>query len=81
MARLGFDPVPVWISASNCRIVSDVGEAARMLVEDWPDDFQASETHVAAKKACLAALQGKGDIRAAREAFIEAAREAGLLEE
>jgi hypothetical protein len=81
MARLGFDPISVWISASDHRIVSNVGEAARMLVEEWPDDFQASDKHVAAKKACLAALQGKGDIRAAREAFIEAAREAGLLDE
>jgi hypothetical protein len=81
MTRLWFDTVPVWISASTCRHVSSVSEAARMLVEEWPDEFQASDKHTEAKKACLAALKGKGDIRAAREAFVEAAREAGLLEE
>ena len=38
-----------------------------------------SKTSWSARKACLEALQGQGDARSARQAFTDAAKEAGIL--
>jgi hypothetical protein len=44
----------------------------------WPADSEI-EMSWNARKACLEALQGQGDAAAARQAFKDAAEEAGIL--
>ena len=65
-------PISIW-HKRKWRNVSSVEEAARLLLEDWPD---ADTT--AARQAFLAALGG-GSIDAAAAAFREAAERAGVL--
>jgi hypothetical protein len=60
------------------RNVGSVTEAAECLVaSDWPRPHGAQ--HRAASRACLRALAGEISPEAARRAFMEAAREAGIL--
>jgi len=56
--------------------ISSVEEAAENLMMNWP--IKTGAQLLAARLACLDALEGKILCSAAREAFIEAAREAGI---
>jgi hypothetical protein len=78
MPRLWFDPVDIWVSDSTRRTVTSVEEAARLLLEAWPVELAASKKHLAARKACLAALDEPSPASAAkaRAAFLKAAEEA-----
>lgn len=74
---------PQWSSAvrlefggQRSRVVFDTVEAAQVLMGEWPTDTGVSLT--AAKRACLAALEGKQPAESARAAFLKAAKEAGL---
>ena len=59
------------------RNVGSVAEAAEYLVgSDWP---RRGAQHCAAATACLQALAGEISPEAARQAFIAAAREAGIF--
>ena len=51
-----------------------------MLLEKWPEEFAPSKKHLAARKACLAALADPSPASAAkaRTAFLKAAEEAGM---
>jgi hypothetical protein len=53
-------------------------QAAEWLLYKWPADSE-SGTSWNARKACLEALQGQGDAATARQAFKDAAEEAGIL--
>lgn len=78
MAYLWFSkPVPVWTKPTRCKLVSHVEEAAEVLLNEWPNNRELFA--LSAQKACLAALEGTGDIETARIAFEDAAREAGIL--
>ncbi|MBA8881680.1 DUF982 domain-containing protein [Phyllobacterium myrsinacearum] len=55
------------------RVLASVGDLARYLLEEWPDD--AGEKHRAAREACLEALAGKISPGVARIAFLEAAEQ------
>lgn len=55
--------------------VSSAAEAARILLEEWPVD--EGEAYLAAKAACLLALEDKATPENARGAFLAAAIEAG----
>ena len=60
------------------RAVNSVRGAAQMLVADWPAEKRGN----AYRNACEAtyqALSGKGDVEAARQAFIFAAKAAGIF--
>jgi Protein of unknown function (DUF982) len=60
------------------RNVGSVTEAAECLVaSDWPRPH--GPQHRAASRACLRVLAGEISPEAARRAFIEAAREAGIF--
>jgi hypothetical protein len=60
------------------RNVTSVREAAEVLLDDnWPTE--AGRRHLAARKACLAVLQGLKEAREARKAFEDAAWEADIL--
>jgi hypothetical protein len=58
------------------RNISSVNEAAEFLLHDWP--IKSSKKLTAARQACLDALHGKITCTKARDAFIEAAREADI---
>lgn len=75
-----FPMVRVQISPGRIRNVTSVREAAFVLLREWPAGAAARE-RIAAQKACLAALEGGGDVSTARAAFIEAVRAAGTLVE
>jgi hypothetical protein len=61
------------------RIVSSTREAAECLLLRWP--FEGGRKHLAARKACMDVLQGVKQVRAARQAFQAAAKEADILVE
>jgi hypothetical protein len=77
--RHWFSPVRIWQSGSVLRAVTSVEEAAEWLLERWPEKAQGRRAHLAAREACLAALDGAGTVETAGERFIRAAREAGIL--
>jgi hypothetical protein len=52
-------------------VVSTLGEAAVVLLNDWPDDD--GEEYVIAVKACADAISGKLAIENFREVFLKAA--------
>lgn len=74
-----FKPVFVWITAGTLQAVGDVVRAAEILLKHWPEEFAESDLHHAARLACLEAWQDDGDVLEAREAFVAAALEAGIL--
>lgn len=79
MAYLWFSsPVPVWTKPTRCKHVSHVLEAAEVLLKEFPKG-KGRQACLTARIACLAALEGTGDIETARSAFEAAAREAGIL--
>ena len=59
------------------RSVGSVQEAAECLLDGWPRPHGA--LYVAALRACHDALAGKISTETARQAFLRAAREAGIL--
>jgi hypothetical protein len=78
--RLPFSP-PVRVCLDPrgrvTRAVSSTREAAECLLDDWPQiDGSAA---LAAREACLAAMEGRIDADVARRAFIAAAEAAGVL--
>lgn len=58
--------------------VETVLEAAECLSHNWPEGA-AGAKHLAAREACVVALEGLTDARTVREAFEAAADEAGIL--
>lgn len=63
---------------SVSRQVQTMAEAAGYLLEGWPKGA-AGRKHLAARRACIAGLQGKKQPKAVREAFEAAADEAHIL--
>jgi len=61
----------------NLHSVGDVVRAAEILLQHWPEEFAHSEAHRTVRLACLHDLEGEGE--PAREAFVKAAEEAGIL--
>lgn len=59
------------------RAISSTEEAAEFLQTRWPVDGGQAHTH--ARIACLAVLDGHATTEQARDAFIAAAEEAGIL--
>ncbi|MGQ2906725.1 MAG: DUF982 domain-containing protein [Aliihoeflea sp.] len=53
-------------------------QAADILLNRWPGD-RGARKHLAARKACIAVLEGIKEARAARLAFEAAAKEADIL--
>jgi hypothetical protein len=71
--------VPIRIPG-GARMIGTTAEAARELLERWPDEGMGRK-HLAARKACLTVLQGLSEARKAREAFEAAAKESNILGE
>jgi hypothetical protein len=59
------------------RVVTNVRDAAQLLLKEWPD--QTSEKRQAAMEACLRVFRGEGSARNARQAFIDAAKDARIF--
>jgi hypothetical protein len=82
MSRLWFkSPVDIWIRDGVLLTVNNVAQAGRVLLEEWPEKFAKTPKHELARKACLAAMEGKVPAEKAAVAFAAAAREAGLLDD
>lgn len=58
------------------RTVTSTDDAARCLLHKWPD--QSSKAYHRAKGLCLDALEGRRPDDEARDAFLDAAREAHI---
>lgn len=58
------------------RTVTSVEDAAEFLAHDWPTE--KGPTHLKARIACLDVMERAVGISAAREAFIEAAKESDI---
>jgi hypothetical protein len=58
------------------RILNTVSDLADCLLDRWP--VTEGGAFVAAMQACHESLEGRGDANDAREAFITAARDAGV---
>lgn len=74
-----FEPVHVWEMVGVARAISDVERAAEWLLKKWPPAFFDTEANAAARIACLEAWEDRSPPELARAAFVEAAREAGIL--
>ena len=59
------------------KTIHSLDDAAEFLLYDWP--VTPSETVAIARQACLEALMGKADPKVARDAFVKAAKKAGIL--
>ena len=59
------------------RVIASTADAARFLLEQWPVDH--GPLHLDAREACLAVLDGEKPAEFARDAFVAAAEEAGIL--
>jgi Protein of unknown function (DUF982) len=64
--------------AGQVRNIGSAREAAEWLLYEWPQKIDTDRAR-AARKACLEVLQGQRKAAAARQAFREAAAEAGIL--
>ncbi|AVA25878.1 DUF982 domain-containing protein [Rhizobium sp. LEGMi198b] len=62
--------------AEGYRRVNSVQDATETLLEHWP--IEDGEEYVTAVRICLDAMMGVVCVEAAREAFIKAAKEAGV---
>ncbi len=72
-----FTPVALALRGPATRkIVRTLGEAAHLLLKDWPSDD--GEEYVAAVKACVDAITGEIAPERFREALLRAANEAGI---
>ncbi|WP_457583164.1 DUF982 domain-containing protein [Ensifer canadensis] len=56
--------------------ISNTTEASWAMIEDWP--LEDSELLTLALDTCAAVIEGRQPTDAARKAFIDAAREAGI---
>ncbi|WP_461510849.1 DUF982 domain-containing protein [Rhizobium leguminosarum] len=71
-----FTPVGLPLRGQGAhKIVCTVGDAAHILIKDWPGD---GEEYVAAVKACVDAINGQIGPEQFREALLHAADEAGI---
>ncbi|MBZ9775255.1 DUF982 domain-containing protein [Mesorhizobium sp. CO1-1-8] len=74
------EPVRIALGRSRNSInVERVAQAADILLNRWP--VATGQKHMVARKVCLAVLEGKKEVSAARAAFINAAIEADILVE
>lgn len=81
MADKPFDePVAIAVSTGTSVHVASARKAAEVLLNEWPGD-SATAKHIAARKSCLAVLEGTRKAIVARRAFAAAAEEAGILRE
>jgi hypothetical protein len=71
------ETVVVHAGRGQVRHISSAREAAEWLLYRWPGDDTAKAR--AARKACLEVLEGQRKAAIARQAFRDAAEEAGLL--
>ena len=60
------------------RDINSVRDAAEMLLGHWPQEGRGM-AYRAARRYCLDALEGNATAPSARNAFIRAAEEAGIL--
>ena len=84
MSRLKFrHDVQVRIRPDALLQVRSVEQAAQVLLEQWPAEYAWTPEKIAAAGACLRASKTRKlvDVELAREAFVKAARQAGLLHE
>lgn len=58
--------------------IGSARQAAEVLVLHWPEGSYGSK-HLAAQVACLDVMEGRSEPEHARRAFVEAARDAGIL--
>ncbi|ATU94270.1 DUF982 domain-containing protein [Phyllobacterium zundukense] len=58
------------------RTITSVEEAGEFLAHDWP--AEKGRTHLKARIACLDVMEKAIGVSAAREAFIEAAKESDI---
>ena len=59
------------------RVVVTIADAATVLLRDWPR--QNGEKRIVAMQACLQVIRGEKPPRVARQAFIEAAKDARIF--
>jgi hypothetical protein len=64
-------------AAGRFRVISSTRAAAQWLLYHWPTG--GGPEHRAARVACIAALKNEQPPDHAREAFVAAAKEAGIL--
>ena len=62
---------------ARAKVIGSTRAAAACLLYNWPQEW--GQQHRAARAACIAVLKGEQPPEFARLAFIEAAREAGIL--
>ncbi|NGO50451.1 DUF982 domain-containing protein [Allomesorhizobium camelthorni] len=65
--------------AGQVQNVGSAREAAEWLLYEWPAETIDSDKARAARQACLAALESRGETADARQAFRAAAHEAGIF--
>jgi hypothetical protein len=65
-------------SLGRLRVLNTVADLAHFLLYEWPV-YEPGEKHLAARKACIAALEGKLSAGACHIAFVEAATEDGVM--
>lgn len=71
-------PVAIRLPDGTTRDVASVRKASELLMDvDWPGE--RDDRHEAALDACLKVLDGHRSVEDGREAFMEAARSAGIL--
>ncbi|MFF0949009.1 DUF982 domain-containing protein [Rhizobium leguminosarum] len=76
-ATSAFTPVGLALRGQPAhRIVRTLGDAAYMLLKDWPSDD--GEEYVTAVKACVDAISGEITPQQFWHAFLRAADEAGI---
>jgi hypothetical protein len=72
--------VPIYLGQrGHVYFVGDVRRAFEILLDRWPSAYRDKDKCRAAHQACLAAIEGTTKQENAREAFREAAEEAGML--
>jgi hypothetical protein len=75
-----FKPVQLVLQTSGgSRAIGTAVDAALALLELWPYEKQKEKPYERACQACIRALEDDGPSAAAREAFIKAARSAGIV--
>ncbi|NGO51590.1 DUF982 domain-containing protein [Allomesorhizobium camelthorni] len=67
------------VRAGQVQNIGSAREAAEWLLYEWPEATRDGLKARAARQACLNALKGIGESDDARQAFREAAAEAGIL--
>lgn len=73
------EPVFVRRKDGYLEVVTSVAKAADLLLNKWPGS-QGRKAHIAARQACLRALQGVEDASKARDALEIAAKDAKALD-